>query len=109
MELIDETFQIRFNGLVEDFRLMSEIVKYSDSYTRFRVLTFEINKDYIHFSLFLERHKELPDYIKKIKVYVRKLSTRSKYDEKKIQEFKNFILKKFKKELPEIEKWEIPQ
>ena len=107
LKLIDETFEIEFKGLLPDFKFMYELIKWCDTYTRFGLLKFEINKDFVHYSLYLERNKDLVEYIKKVKVYIRKPLHRLKYEDKKIREFKLWILLKFKEDFPKFNKWEI--
>jgi hypothetical protein len=107
-ELIDEKFEIvfEFSSEVEDFRLMDALVKWCNSYVRHSTLHFEILKDLTNYAIFLERDNQFNgEYIKKIRVYVRKPSHRLEWEDKKIQEFKDFISKKFKKANPIFQDW----
>ena len=106
IELIEEKFEIEFGfaSAVADFKLMSEIVKWCDSYVRNSILIFEMLRNFTDFHLFLERDKELPEYIRRIKVYIRKVKDR-KMDDDNIAVFKDFILTKFKKAKPIIQDW----
>jgi hypothetical protein len=110
-DLIDEKFMIEFNNFTEiaDFKLMSELVKWCDTYTRSGILYFNFLKDFTNFAIFMERDKQLTEYIKVIRIYVRKPSHRLEWENKKIQEFKDFILSKFKKARPEVKEWKLDE
>lgn len=107
-KLIDELFEIKFEGLIDDFKVMSDLVQWSDSWSRIGgVLHFHFLKDFVGYSCYLQRNKDLPQYIKGIIVYVRKPDHRLDYEDKKIQEFKDFISKRFKKYAPQFQKREM--
>ena len=108
MKLIDEKFKIEFGKYeINDFQLMSALVRWSDSYTRQGRLSFHLLKEFLSFSVFVEMDKEIQYYVKSIGLYFRKPLHRIKMEEQAIQEFKDFIFKKFKKARPKIVKWEI--
>ena len=97
LELIDERFEVEFN-LIEDFKIMYELVRWCDSYTRIgSPLNFHFVKDFVGYSCYFERYKDLPQYIRKMIVYIRKPKHRLDYEDKKIQEFKDFLIKKYQK------------
>jgi hypothetical protein len=107
-ELIDEKFDIvfEFSSEVEDFRIMNALVKWCNSYVRHSILHFDLLKDLTNYAIFLERDNQFNgEYIKKIRVYVRKPSHRLEWEDKKIQEFKDFISKKFRKANPIFQDW----
>ena len=104
LELIDEFFEIEFEYIsyTSDFKIMSSLVRWCDSYVRHGQLHFHILKDCTGYGIYLERDMQLPEYIKKIKVYIRKPKHRLEWENKKIEEFKEWIIKKFKKANPKI-------
>jgi hypothetical protein len=108
-DLIDEKFQIEFKYFIEvaDFKLMSKLVKWCDSYTRSGILYFNFLKDFTNFAIFMERDNQLTEYIRRIRVYVRKPSHRLEWEDQKIAQFKDFILTEFKKAEPEVQEWSL--
>jgi len=111
IQLIDERFKIVFNSITNapDFKVISSFVNWCDSYVRWFILYFEFLKDYTNYSVFFVRDKELQGYISEIRVYIRKPSHRLEWEDKKIREFKDFVLKKFKKAKPEVKEWIIEE
>lgn len=109
LELIDEKFEIEFEWSYEvpDFKLISTLVRWCDSYTRNGILVFHFLKDCTCYAVYLTRDKQLPEYIKSMFIYIRKPKHRLDWEDKKIKEFKEFILTKFKKANPKILKQEI--
>ena len=108
IELIDENFEIEFEYFtgMDDFRVMNTLVKWCDCYTRNGINTFNISKDLTGYFIFLERDSICNNYIKKMRVYVRKPKHRLEWENQKIKEFKDFIFTKFKKANPTINKIE---
>jgi hypothetical protein len=111
MQLIDEKFKIVFNSITDapDFKVMNGFVSWCDSYVRHFILHFEFLKDCTNYSVFFVRDKQLQEYISEIQVYIRKPSHRLEWEDKKIKEFKDFVLKKFKKAKPEVKDWIIEE
>jgi len=109
LELIDEKFEIEFEWSYEvpDFKLIATLVRWCDSYIRNNILTFNFLKDCTNYLVLLTRDKEMPQYIKSVFVYIRKPKHRLDWEDKKIKEFKEFILTKFKKANPKILKKEV--
>ena len=108
LELIDEMFKVELNKFeIEDWKLMSGLIRWCDSYTRQSRLSFHLLKEFLSFSVFIEMDKEIYYYVKSFSCYFRKPKHRLKMEEEKIEEFKQFILKKFKKANPKFIKQNI--
>lgn len=107
MKLIEEKIEIKFSKfIVSDFEAMNTLVRWCDSYVRNTILAFHFLKEFLSFQCFFERDKEIPQYISSIKFYFSKPSHRLKMEDEKIKEFKEFLLKKFKRANPKIVKWD---
>lgn len=92
-----EKFVVEFN-LIEDFKIIYELVKWSDSYTRMGgLLAFHFVKDLVGYSCYFERYQDIPNYIRRMIVCIRKPKHRIDYENKKIQEFKDFLIKKYQR------------
>ena len=97
---VNDMIQIELQSLTHDWQVMSKLVRWCDSYSRWGRLHFDISKDFINYTVLLECHPELHAYIKKIIVYCRFNDT---------SKFKEFVMQKFRKSLPKIEKYELPK
>lgn len=101
LELIDEKIEIELDKFsIQDFELMYGLIKWCNSYTRDNRFIFHLLKDFLSFMVFIEMDGEIYYYVKKFTCYFRKPKHRLEMEEKAIQEFKDFILKKFKKGNP---------
>ncbi len=98
LELIDEKIEIEFDKFsINDFELMYGLIKWCDSYTRDSRLIFHLLKDFLSFMISIEMDEEIYYYVKKFNCYFRKPKHRLEMEDKAIQDFKDFVLKKFKK------------
>ncbi len=101
IELIDELLEVRFSKFeIEDFAFMSGLIKWCDSYTRQGRLCFHVLKEFLSFGVYIKLDEQIYYYVKSVKFYFRKPKHRLKFEEERIQEFKDFISKKFKKGKP---------
>jgi len=101
LELIDELLEVEFSKFeIQDYELMYWLIRWCDSYTRQSRFTFHLLKEFLSFGVYIEMDKEIYYYVKKVRFYFRKPKHRLKFEEEKIQEFKDFVSKKFKKGKP---------
>ena len=96
---VDDAIEIDFH-IMQDFQVMSKLVRWCDNYTRWGRLHFDIMKDFIHYTILLKTNPQLKGYINSMIVYCRFHKT---------TEFEEFIKKKFKKDLIEIRKYDLKE
>ena len=103
LELIDEKIEIEFDKYrIQDFELIYGLIEWCDSYTRSGRLIFHLLKEFLSFTILIEMDEEIYYYVKNFTCYFRKPKHRLKMEEQAIQEFKDFVLKKFKKGNPKF-------
>ena len=101
LELIDEILEVKFKKFeINDFKLMYELVKWCNSYTRDSRFVFHLLKGFLSFTVYIEMDEEINYYVKKFTCYFRKPKHRLEMENEAIQEFEDFILKRFKRSNP---------
>lgn len=96
-----EYIKVKFGESFPDFEFMFRITRWCDSYSLHHGgVIVEILKDWVGYHIFLNRSYHR---LKGLRVLVWRPTHRITYEKKKIEEFKEFILKRFKRYDPTIE------
>jgi hypothetical protein len=88
-------YKVRFGALVEDWRFIHRLVSWCNSYSRFRLDTFDIvSRDAGTYRVILVRDAEMPQYVREVKVIARGNE----------EPMKSFLLG-MKRSAPKLQEW----